>query len=114
MSDFAELCAAWRGQLRRSGFCAEAADAIMASALKRVDLTSGPGPQPVMPWHIPALQKMQTVWSNRLAAAFGEIVKLEAQLHFDAFRFAAPPGARRARPEWLQVLEGGNRGNGTE
>ncbi len=106
-ASFEELCAALRGRLRSSGFCKEAADAIMTAARSSVDWTTAEPPYLVPPMALSALQAPRSTWSRRCADAREVIVRLEANIHHMNYGFGPPLGVKAARPDWLRPIDGG-------
>ena len=102
-ASFEELCGALRGRLRESGFCDEAADAIMASARSSVDWTSSPPPFHIPPEAAPALQALKATWARRCMDALEMIVRLYAEI-YRIDHGSGPPGARKRE---LRVIDGG-------
>ncbi len=109
-ASFEEFCAALRGRLRSSGFCKEAADAIMTAARSSVDWTTAEPPSLIPPQALPALQALRRTWSRRCADALEVIVRLEANIHHMNYGFGPPPGVKTARPDFLRSIEGWNPG----
>ena len=98
-----QVCEDLRGRLLASGFCDEAADAIMASARSCVDWTSSPPPFYVPPEAAPALQALKTTWTRRCRDALEMIVRLYAEI----YRLDHGSGPPVARKHELRVIDGG-------
>jgi hypothetical protein len=104
---FEDLCEALRGRLRESGYCDEAAHAIMASARCCIDWTTSPPPIYIPPGAAPALQALKTTWTRRCADALEIIVRLYAEIYRNDHGFGPPPSAKKAQPDWLRLIDGG-------
>ena len=102
-ASFDDVCDALRGRLLASGFCNEAADAIMASARSCIDWTSSPPPVYIPPGAAPALQALKTIWTRRIADALEIIVRLYAEI----YRLDHGSGPPVARTRELRVIDGG-------
>jgi len=103
------FCGAARGGLRNKGFCAEAADAIVASARERIAPIFQPFPtMEIPPGALHAFGVFNSAWRDRLTSAFQIIIWTEAELYFERFGNVPPPqGMKIKRPEWLGIIEGG-------
>ncbi len=104
---FEEVFDALRDRLLASGFCNEAADAIMASARSCIDWMSSPPPVYIPPEAAPALQALKITWARRCADALEIIVRLYAEIYRNDHGFGPPPSAKKARPDWLRLIDGG-------